>query len=90
MNNTHVRPSRDLRNHYAELSRLTKEHDHVIITNNGKGDTVLINFDDYASYEEFLHFKYIKRILAEAKEGMNKPNAVFLSEKEFWQEIEKA
>ena len=64
MNNTHVRPSRDLRNHYAELSRLTKEHDHVIITNNGKGDTVLINFDDYASYEEFLHFKYIKRILA--------------------------
>ncbi|MEG0395434.1 MAG: type II toxin-antitoxin system prevent-host-death family antitoxin, partial [Oscillospiraceae bacterium] len=39
---TFVRPSRDLRNNYAEIARLVKEHDQVIITNQGKGESVLI------------------------------------------------
>ena len=33
MMQTFVRPSRDLRNHYAEISEMLKDHDHVIITN---------------------------------------------------------
>ena len=33
MMQTFVRPSRDLRNHYAEISDMLKDHDHVIITN---------------------------------------------------------
>ena len=33
MMQTFVRPSRDLRNHYAEISEMLKDHNHVIITN---------------------------------------------------------
>ena len=36
MMQTFVRPSRDLRNHYAEISGIIKEHNHVIITNQGR------------------------------------------------------
>ena len=48
MMQTFVRPSRDLRNHYAELSEMLKDHNHVIITNHGRGESVLINIEDYA------------------------------------------
>ncbi len=48
MMQTFVRPSRDLRNHYAEISEMLKDHDHVIITNHGRGESVLINIEDYA------------------------------------------
>ena len=51
MMQTFVRPSRDLRNHYAEISEMLKDHDHVIITNHGRGESVLINIEDYAKYE---------------------------------------
>ena len=54
-----VRPSRDLRNHYAEISEMLKDHDHVIITNHGRGESVLINIEDHAKYEEFLHQRYV-------------------------------
>ena len=59
MMQTFVRPSRDLRNHYAEISEMLKDHDHVIITNHGRGESVLINIEDYAKYEEFLHQRYV-------------------------------
>ena len=55
MMQTFVRPSRDLRNHYSEIADMTKNHNHVIITNQGRGESVLINIEDYAKYEEFLH-----------------------------------
>ena len=45
MMQTFVRPSRDLRNHYAEISGIIKEHNHVIITNQGRGESVLINIE---------------------------------------------
>ena len=48
MMQTFVRPSRDLRNHYAEISEMLRNHDHVIITNHGRGESVLINIEDYA------------------------------------------
>ena len=47
MMQTFVRPSRDLRNHYAEISEMLRDHDHVIITNHGRGESVLINIEDY-------------------------------------------
>ena len=67
MMQTIVRPARDLRNHYAELSELLKDHDHIIITNRGRGESVLINIEDYAQYEAFLHQRYVAEALAEAK-----------------------
>lgn len=66
MMQTFVRPSRDLRNHYAELSEMLKDHNHVIITNHGRGESVLINIEDYAKYEEFLHQRYVAEALAKA------------------------
>ena len=60
MMQTFVRPSRDLRNHYAEISEMLKDHNHVIITNHGRGESVLINIEDYAKYEEFLHQRYCR------------------------------
>ena len=43
---------------------MLKDHDHVIITNHGRGESVLINIEDYAKYEEFLHQRYVAEELA--------------------------
>jgi prevent-host-death family protein len=67
MLNTQVRPVRDLRNRYAEIEQLVENHDPVIITKNGRGAAVLINIDDYAEVEEYLHIKYVSTKLEEAE-----------------------
>lgn len=43
-----IRPSSDLRNHYAEISRICREERRpTILTVNGRGDTVLIGLEEY-------------------------------------------
>ncbi len=43
-----IRPSADLRNHYSEISRQCRENgEAVIITVNGRGDTVSIGYEYY-------------------------------------------
>ena len=43
-----IRPSSDLRNHYAEISRVCREERRpTILTVNGRGDTVLLGLEDY-------------------------------------------
>ena len=43
-----IRPSSDLRNHYNEISKLCREEkEAVIITVNGRGDTVSLAYEDY-------------------------------------------
>jgi prevent-host-death family protein len=43
-----IRPSADLRHHYSEISRLCREdREIVIITVNGRGDTVSLSFEEY-------------------------------------------
>ena len=57
-----IRPSADLRNHYSEISKQCREgKEAVIITVNGRGDTVSL------SYEEYKHMKTLLEILAEAE-----------------------
>lgn len=47
-----IRPSADLRNHYAEVSKQCKEDkEAVIITVNGRGDTVALSYEEYKKYE---------------------------------------
>lgn len=47
---TNIRPSSDLRNHYAEIARQARENRQPIhITVNGRGDTVLLCEEDYAA-----------------------------------------
>mgnify|MGYP000570860311 FL=1 len=43
-----IRPSADLRNHYSEISRQCREENEaVIITVNGRGDTVSLAYEEY-------------------------------------------
>lgn len=60
-----IRPSADLRNKYAELSRqASEEQQPIYITVNGRGDTVLIN---QAVYERQMAELDLLRQLAEAE-----------------------
>jgi PHD/YefM family antitoxin component YafN of YafNO toxin-antitoxin module len=71
-----VRPARDLRNNYAEVERMLDQHDRVVITKNGVGHSVLINFDDYAKYEAYLHRQFLYEELQKSKAKMNDPEAI--------------
>ena len=43
-----IRPSADLRNHYNEISKQCREdNEAVIITVNGRGDTVSLAYEEY-------------------------------------------
>lgn len=43
-----IRPSADLRNHYNEISKQCREENEVvIITVNGRGDTVSLSYEEY-------------------------------------------
>ena len=86
---THVRPSRDLRNHYADIVKTLNQHDHIIITNNGVGESVLINIKDYAKYEEFLHHRFIYEELQKSKEKGIDPNAKTADAETVFSNIEK-
>jgi len=84
MYNTFARPSRDLRNNYSDVIRSLKEHNQVLITNNGKGEAVLINVEDYAAYEEYLHVRYVKEKLEEAETRAADPTTKWLTHEEFF------
>ena len=59
-----IRPSSDLRNHYNEISKQCRENNEaVIITVNGRGDTVSISYDDYKNMKSRIE---LLEILAEA------------------------
>jgi len=74
MFSTHIRAVRDLRNNYPEVAQIVKSRDHVIITNNGKSEAVLISFDEFEKYQEFLHIRYVKEKLAEAEALADNPD----------------
>lgn len=70
-----IRPSADLRNHYSEISRQCRENNEiVIITVNGRGDTVSIGYEEYKRMKAKLE---LLELLAEAdndvKEGRVAP-----------------
>ena len=45
-----IRPSADLKNHYSEISKQCRENNEaVIITVNGRGDTVSLSYGKYRS-----------------------------------------
>lgn len=82
---TQIKPSSQLRNNYAEMIKLVKEERNpVIITNNGQADAVLINMDDYAEYEKFMHLQYVREKLAESKKSAADPDTVKLRHEDVW------
>jgi len=72
---THVKAVRDVRNHYPEVSKILQKQDHVIVTNNGKSEAVIIPFEQFEDYQAFAHKRYIARKLAEAEAAGKNPSA---------------
>ena len=48
-----IRPSKDIRNNYAQISALKRESP-VAITVNGKEDTVIISHEDYQNQQKYI------------------------------------
>ncbi|MBR3635748.1 MAG: type II toxin-antitoxin system Phd/YefM family antitoxin [Lachnospiraceae bacterium] len=63
-----IRPSADLRNHYNEISKQCRDSNTaVIITVNGKGDTVSLSYEEYKRMKSRLE---LLEILSEAEEDV--------------------
>lgn len=86
---THVRPSRDLRNNYAELAKIVKQQDQVIITNNGRGEAVLIGIEEYGMYEEYLHHRFVDQELEKAQKQAQDPATKWQGHDELWGSIKQ-
>lgn len=48
-----IRPSKDIRTNYAQISALTRSNP-VAITVNGKEDTVLLSHEDYQDQQNYI------------------------------------
>ena len=48
-----IRPSKELRNNYAQISSLCR-HNPVAITVNGKEDTIVLCHDDYIEQQNYI------------------------------------
>lgn len=48
-----IRPSKDLRTNYSQISMLSRKNP-VAITVNGKEDTVIICHDDYVEQQNYI------------------------------------
>ena len=86
--NTHVKAVRDLRNNYPEVAKIIKNRDHVIITNNGKSEAVIIPYEQLKDYQNYLYDKYVEEKLAEAEALEDNPDN-WLSIDEFMENIKK-
>ena len=63
-----IRPSADLRNHYNEISKQCKENkEAVIITVNGRGDTVSLSYEEYKNMKAWIE---LLEVLAEAEDDV--------------------
>lgn len=72
-----IRPSADLRNHYSEISRQCREgNEAVIITVNGKGDTVSLSYEAYKRMKARIE---LLEILAESEEDVRRGRVADMS-----------
>lgn len=63
-----IRPSADLRNHYSEISKQCREgREAVIITVNGRGDTVSISYEEYKNMKSHIE---LLEMLTEAEDDV--------------------
>lgn len=63
-----IRPSADLRNHYSEISKQCREENEaVIITVNGRGDTVSLSYEEYKRMKSRIE---LLELLAEAEDDV--------------------
>ena len=63
-----IRPSADLRSHYGEISKRCREdNEAVIITVNGRGDTVSLGYEQYQRMKAKIE---LLELLGEAEEDV--------------------
>ena len=63
-----IRPSADLRSHYSEISKQCREsREAVIITVNGRGDTVSLGYEQYQQMKAQIE---LLEMLGEAEEDV--------------------
>lgn len=73
-----IRPSADLRNHNSEISRQCKEENEaVIITVNGRGDTVSLSYEEYKRMKSRIE---LLEILTEAEDDVRNGRVAPVSE----------
>ena len=73
-----IRPSADLRNHYNEISNQCKDNkEAVIITVNGRGDTVALSYDEYKNMKARIE---LLEVLAEAEEDVKNGRVATITE----------
>ena len=73
-----IRPSADLRNHYNEISRQCREENEaVIITVNGRGDTVSLAYEEYKRMKSRIE---LLEILTEAEDDVRNGRVAPISE----------
>lgn len=73
-----IRPSADLRNHYNDIARHCKENkEAVIITVNGRGDTVSLSYEEYKNMKARIE---LLETLAEAEDDVRSGRLAPLSE----------
>ena len=73
-----IRPSADLRNHYNEISKQCLEgKEAVIITVNGRGDTVSLSYEEYKNMKSRIE---LLEILAEAEDDVKNGRVEPISE----------
>lgn len=73
-----IRPSADLRNHYNDIARHCKENkEAVIITVNGRGDTVSLSYEEYKNMKARIE---LLEILVEAEDDVRSGRLAPLSE----------
>ena len=75
-----IRPSSDLRNKYKEIASICKEKKKpVFITVNGRGDTVLLDIEEYERMQDEIE---MYKVLAESEDDI-KNNKVYPIEELF-------
>lgn len=73
-----IRPSADLRNHYSEISKQCREENEaVIITVNGRGDTVSLSYEEYKRMKSRIE---LLEILSEAEDDVRNGRVAPISE----------
>ena len=73
-----IRPSADLRSRYGEISRLCREgREAVIITVNGRGDTVSLGYEQYQQMKAQIE---LLEMLSEAEDDVREGRVAPLQE----------
>ena len=73
-----IRPAADLRNHYNEISKQCREdNEAVIITVNGRGDTVSLAYEEYKRMKARIE---LLEMLAEAENDVKNGKVAPVSE----------